>query len=101
MNAVRAQNIEQLAQAMWTRCRSLQERKEGATWDSITDKHRQAWIDGLTADLESAKLYLSPFICLCEMVMDGKKFVEEYQCPRHGIPGQRWGLDEPSEADSE
>lgn len=31
--------------------------------------------------------------CLCDSVKDGMKFVERDQCPRHGIPGQRFGED--------
>lgn len=31
--------------------------------------------------------------CLCDDVQDGMKFVDRNHCPRHGIPGQRFGED--------
>lgn len=50
------QDHERLARATWYRCRSLSERKEGATWESISSEYRQAWIDGTIADLEAAQV---------------------------------------------
>jgi hypothetical protein len=35
--------LEAAAEAEWTRCRSLAERKSGATWAAQTDKVRAAW----------------------------------------------------------
>lgn len=39
--------------------------------------------------------YLAPpihkAVCLCDLTPDGKKFVEQEECPRHGVPGKRFG----------
>jgi hypothetical protein len=51
-------NVESLARSTWDRCRSLRERKEGATWETITPEYRKAWIDGTVADLRGAGLAL-------------------------------------------
>lgn len=45
-----------LAEVSWTRCRSMNERKQGATWGDIPQSYKDAWIAGAKADLEAAGL---------------------------------------------
>ena len=46
---------ESLAKASWTRCRSMADRKSGATWDSVSDAVRDAWRKGALSDLTEAE----------------------------------------------
>ena len=50
---------DRLAEAAWTRCRSLSDRKSGQTWDDLDWKVRKAWKDGVIADLNAAGVYLT------------------------------------------
>ncbi len=46
------------AASVWWRCRSKTERAEGATFETITEKYRQAWVNGARADLDRSGLRL-------------------------------------------
>ena len=46
---------ESLAKASWTRCRNMEDRKSGATWDSVSDAVRDAWRKGALSDLTEAE----------------------------------------------
>jgi hypothetical protein len=50
---------DRLAEAAWTRCRSLSDRKSGQTWDDLDWEVRKAWKDGVIADLNAAGVYLT------------------------------------------
>ncbi len=47
-----------LAASTWYRCRTLAQRKDGSTWESISAAERTAWVGGLRTDLERAGLRL-------------------------------------------
>ena len=47
---------EKLARASWGRCRTLAQRKDGSTWESISPEERLAWLNGAAADLREAGL---------------------------------------------
>jgi hypothetical protein len=55
--------IEAVAQATWERCRSLNERKDKATWGGVTEEVREAWRKGAVMDI--ASLEFVGWLCPC------------------------------------
>ncbi len=45
--------IERAAEAEWTRCRSLADRKSGATWEEQTEATKDAWRKGALNAIEA------------------------------------------------